>query len=81
MTEVVNIHQAKTQLSQLIQRVENGDEIVIARSGRPVARLVSCGNTISQRTPGSWRGKVVISEDFDDLPDELLEAFGVIGEE
>jgi prevent-host-death family protein len=72
---VVNIHAAKTHLSRLIERVEAGEEVVIARAGRPVARLVPFKARTQARTPGSWRGRVHLSPDFDRTDEELLDAF------
>ena len=71
----VNIHEAKTHLSRLVERVEAGDQIVIARAGRPVARLVPFRSREEPRTPGIWRGKVRLAPDFDRTPDDLLDAF------
>ena len=69
---VVNVHEAKTQLSRLLARVESGEEVVIARRGEPVARLVAC-NPRKERRPGRLKGKVVIPDDFfDPLPEEEL---------
>lgn len=76
MTESVNVYQAKTHLSQLLDRAAAGEEIIIARAGRPVARLVAlAGSSLHPRTPGGWRGKVVIAADFDELPAEMDAAF------
>lgn len=72
----VNVHEAKTQLSRLLQRVEQGEEIVIARGGKPVAKLVAFVEDGKRRFPGSMRGKIVIADDFDEpLPPELLAEF------
>ncbi|MBA7676153.1 hypothetical protein ES703_84394 [subsurface metagenome] len=69
----VNIHEAKTQLSRLIA---SGEEIVIARYGEPVARLVPMRPASTSRTPGSALGKFEVPSDFfEPLPDELLDAF------
>ncbi len=74
--KVVNIHEAKTHLSRLLERVGEGEEIVIARAGRPVARLVPAGERPERREPGSASGRVVVGEDFDEpLPEEVLETF------
>jgi len=76
MTACVNVYEAKTHLSQLLDRAAAGEEIVIARAGRPIARLVGLGNAaLERRIPGGWRGKVSMTEDFDELPDELDAAF------
>lgn len=71
----VNVHEAKTHLSRLLERVERGEEIVIGRAGKPIARLVPYAKTRARRVPGGWEGRVRISEDFDELPDELAAAF------
>lgn len=71
MTESVNIHAAKTHLSRLIERVEAGEEILIARAGRPVARLVPLQLRTTPRRPGRWRDQVVIAPDFD-VPNEAI---------
>ncbi|HEX2744836.1 MAG TPA: type II toxin-antitoxin system Phd/YefM family antitoxin [Streptosporangiaceae bacterium] len=75
MAEYVNVYEAKTHLSQLLDRAAAGEEIVIARAGRPVARLVALADAPPQRVPGGWRGKVSIAADFDDLPPEIEAAF------
>jgi len=74
---VVNIHEAKTHLSRLLQRVAAGEEVTIARSGTPVARLVAVEPKINEVRPmGFDRGKVWVADDFDaPLPDELLKEF------
>ena len=69
---VVNVHEAKTQLSKLLARVEAGEDIVIARRGEPVARLVGC-KPRNKRQADVLKGKVVIPESFfDPLPEEEL---------
>lgn len=72
----VNIHEAKTHLSRLIERVLAGEEIVIARGGKPVAKLVPLDKRVSRREAGSARGRVWVSDDFDaPLPPELQRYF------
>ena len=72
---VVNVHEAKTHLSRLLERVTAGDEIVIAKAGKPIARLVSIG-TPGKRSLGSDAGRVSIADDFDAaLPDDVLDTF------
>jgi prevent-host-death family protein len=72
----VNVHEAKTHFSRLIERVALGEEIVIAKAGRPVAKLIPLVPAVSERHPGSARGDVFVSADFDAaLPDEELSAF------
>jgi prevent-host-death family protein len=75
MSESVNVYEAKTHLSQLLDRAAAGEEIVIARAGRPIARLVALAGSSARRVPGGWRGKVTVAADFDELPDELEAAF------
>ena len=72
----VNIHEAKTHLSRLVERAAAGEEIVIARNGRPVARLVGIEEDDTPRVPGSMRGRFTVPDDFDaPLPPDLLAAF------
>jgi prevent-host-death family protein len=72
------MHQAKTQLSKLVKRVEAGEEIVITRRSKPAARLVPerKGQGFSSLA-GSWKGRVRIAEGFDDLPDDLADSLGL----
>ena len=74
MTEV-NIHEAKTHLSKLLRRVTAGEEIVIARAGKPVARLVAVAEPPRPRELGRDRGKIWIADDFDTLDPEILADF------
>ena len=72
----VNIHQAKTQFSRLVDLAAGGEEVIIAKSGKPVARLVAYAIKGAVRRPGSMRGKIRIKKNFDaPLPKELLDAF------
>jgi prevent-host-death family protein len=72
----VNVHEAKTQLSKLLARVEAGEEVVIARAGKPVARLVPAAPGKRRRVPGEDEGKGWIAEDFDaPLPPEIQKYF------
>ncbi|WP_067971591.1 type II toxin-antitoxin system Phd/YefM family antitoxin [Mycolicibacter icosiumassiliensis] len=66
-TERVNVYDAKTHFSRLLARAESGDEIVISRHGRPVARLVPYRPERQVRRPGLWRGQVTMAPDFDDF--------------
>ncbi len=65
MTDTVNIHDAKTHLSRLVERAEAGEEIVIARGGRPVARLVPLGRRTKPRELGGLRGRIWLAPDWD----------------
>jgi prevent-host-death family protein len=64
-SEVINMHEAKTRLSELVARVERGEEIVIARDGRPAVRLVACKAKPLKRKLGGWKGKVRMAAGFD----------------
>ena len=73
---MTNIHEAKTHFSRLVERAAAGEEIIIARAGKPVAKLVRYeADTPPLRKPGHWRGRVKIADDFDTLPKELAAAF------
>ena len=73
----VGIREARTKLSQLIERAEAGEEIVIARNGKRVVRLVPvAGPNSFAALRGIWRGQVHMADDFDELPDEIADAFG-----
>ena len=61
----VNMHEAKTHLSRLVERVEAGEEIIIARNGSPVAKLVPVADDLTPRVPGSMQGQIWMAEDFD----------------
>jgi prevent-host-death family protein len=74
--ETVNIHAAKTHLSRLIDSVERGEEVIIARAGRPVARLVPIAAPPARRRLGTMAGAFKVPDDFDDpLPDDVLASF------
>ena len=72
----VNVHEAKTRFSRLLERVALGDEVVIAKAGRPVARLVPIVPVVRERHPGSARGDVWVGPDFDaPLPEDVQSSF------
>jgi prevent-host-death family protein len=71
----VNVRGAKTHLSRLLERAARGEEIVIARAGKPIARLVPYVQKRAPRIPGGWEGRVRIADDFNELPPELAAAF------
>ena len=76
MGHQVNMHEAKAQLSQLVARAEAGEEVVIARAGKPAVRLVPVAPAKKQpRKPGLWKGKGWIAPDFDQTPEWLIDAF------
>jgi prevent-host-death family protein len=70
-----NIREATTHLSRLVERAAAGEEIIISKAGRPVARLGPIPRIVAPRNPGRWRGKVRIRDDFDELPAEVAAAF------
>ncbi|HEX6153722.1 MAG TPA: type II toxin-antitoxin system prevent-host-death family antitoxin [Solirubrobacterales bacterium] len=74
----VGMHEAKTQLSKLVERVEAGEEIVLTRRGQPAARLIPerQGRGFAA-LEGSWEGRVRIADDFDELPDDLADSLGM----
>mgnify|MGYP001241827696 CR=1 FL=1 len=73
--EIKNIHEAKTHLSRLVERAANGEEIIIAKAGKPMAKLVPYKEILEPRKPGGWEGKVWMADDFDEMPEEFMAAF------
>ncbi len=76
---VCNISEAKAQLSALVEAVLKGEEVILARAGKPVAKIVPYKGAARPREPGALAGKIWIAEDFDTLPDDIAEAFGMKG--
>jgi prevent-host-death family protein len=74
---VRSISQAKAELSALIEQVLKGNEVILSRSGRPVARIVAYAAANTPRIPGSMRGEIHIAPDFDELPPDIADAFGM----
>lgn len=77
MSETIyNLYEAKMSLSRLVDRAANGEEIILSKAGKPMAKLVPFRRTAEPRRPGGWEGRVRISEDFDaPLPAEIQDAF------
>jgi prevent-host-death family protein len=76
MTQV-GMHEAKTKLSQLVERAEAGEDIIIARNGKPAVRLVAIrGASALASVRGAWRDRVHLSDDFDELPDDIADPLG-----
>ena len=74
MANTINIYEAKTRLSQLVDRAAKGEEVIIARAGRPVARLVAFRPAGMKRKPGRMRGRIRVGRNFDAaLPPDLFE--------
>lgn len=68
----INMHEAKTHLSRLVERVAGGgEEVVIARAGKPMAKLIAYSEPAEARKPGAWEGRVWMADDFDE-PDEAI---------
>jgi len=74
---VTNISDAKTHLLALIEKVVAGEEVIIGKAGKPVAKLVRYERSTEPRRPGALKGKIKIEKDFDELPEDIAEAFGV----
>lgn len=72
---IYNIYAAKTNLSKLIDKVLKGEEVVIAKAGKPVAKLTAYKETMKSRKPGMWKGKVWVSDDFDEESEEINKMF------
>lgn len=72
MTEIVNMHQAKTSLSRLVEKALAGEEVVIARNGEPLVRLVPVVKKQEPRVPGRMKGQIQIAPDFDEMSEEEL---------
>lgn len=76
MSKIVNVHEAKTHLSKLLELVQQGEEIMVAKAGRVIAKLVPAGQRPARRTPGSARGQIEIADDFDaPLPKDVVDSF------
>lgn len=72
----VNVHEAKTHFSRILSRVESGEEIVIAKAGKPIARIVPLFEKVSKRIPGTAKGRISLKKDFfKPLPKSLLDDF------
>lgn len=68
---IFNVHEAKTHFSKLLERVLNGEEVVIAKAGKPIARILPVAANVPQRKPGTDKGKVIIMPNFDDPLEEF----------
>ena len=72
---ITNIHEAKTHLSQLLERVQKGEEVIIGKAGKPIAKLVPYDPGDEPRRGGQWRGRIKIADDFDELPEDIASVF------
>jgi len=75
--QITNISEAKAQLSALIEKVIAGEEVIIGKAGKPVARLIRYERKRQARQPGALKGKIKIADDFDALPEDIAKAFGM----
>ena len=75
MSRIVNLYDAKTHLSDLVERAAEGEEIIIAKNGKPRARLVALPAQREPRRPGGWKGQVWTAPDWEETPQELIDAF------
>ena len=75
---ITNISKAKAQLSALIEKVMAGQEVIIGKAGKPVAKIVRYEQSVKPRHPGVLRGKIKIADYFDELPKDIAEAFGMV---
>ncbi len=75
---IINISEAKAQLSALIEKVIAGQEVIIGKAGKPVAKLVRYERSEKPRKPGALKGKIKIGDDFDELPKDIAKAFGMM---
>ena len=75
---ITNISEAKAHLSALIEKVMAGQEVIIGKAGKPVAKLVRYELSGKPRRPGALRGKIKIADDFDELPKDIAEVFGMV---
>ena len=74
-THVVNTHEAKSRLSELIREAEQGTEVIVARNGQPVAKIVAWTAAKSTRVPGSWSGRIAYDEDIVGSDEDIVELF------
>ena len=72
-----NISQAKAQLSALLEEVQKGNEVILSKAGKPIAKLIPYSGPASPRVPGAMEGEIWIAPDFDSLPPDMAEAFGM----
>jgi prevent-host-death family protein len=73
--QIINIHEAKTNLSKLVNKTMKGEEVIIGKAGKPVAKLVAYKSKNKKRITGIWKGKVWMSEDFNDEDEEINKLF------
>ncbi|MGW0934929.1 type II toxin-antitoxin system Phd/YefM family antitoxin [Streptomyces sp. NPDC055089] len=72
-----NVHEAKTHFSRILEQVATGEEVVISKAGEPVAKVVPLRARVKRTGRGSLKGQIRIADDFDELPDDMADAFGM----
>ncbi|MFI6863159.1 type II toxin-antitoxin system Phd/YefM family antitoxin [Streptomyces sp. NPDC050421] len=72
-----NVHEAKTHLSRILEHVATGEEVIISKAGEPVAKVVPLRTHVKRTGRGSLKGRIRIADDFDELPDDMADAFGM----
>ena len=75
---ITNITEAKSHFSALIEKVMSGEEIIIGKAGKPVAKIVKYQRSEESRRPGALKGKIKIADNFDELPEDIAKAFGMV---
>jgi prevent-host-death family protein len=75
VSRTVNLYDAKTNLSDLVERAAEGEEIIIAKNGKPCARLLALPEQREPRQPGGWEGQIWCADDWEETPQELIDAF------
>ena len=73
--KITNIQQAKNQLSKLIEAVLQGEDVIISKAGKPLVKIIPYVANSEPRKPGYWKGKVTMAEDFDTLPESVINSF------
>lgn len=71
-----NVHEAKTHFSRILEQVATGEEVVISKAGVPVAKVIPLRPAVRRTGRGSLKGRIRIADDFDELPDDIADAFG-----
>jgi len=73
--KTVNMHEAKSQLSSLVEQAMTGEDVIIAKAGKPMVKLVPVGRDTRLRRPGRFKGQIRLAPDFDKTPEELIALF------
>ena len=73
--KTINMHEAKSQLSSLVEQALAGEDVIIAKAGKPMVRLVPVTQGTRIRTPGRYKGEISLAKDFDKTPEELINLF------